>query len=244
MAKLNQIVAVEKTCKGAAHAEETEFYQRLGKRELFQGMVKSYKPNEDAGEQLPTETKKVQYTVEDGLKQIQPTIKRLFSVVFEKESANQSAKADIVVDGVVILKDAPVTYLLFLQKQLENLRNIVGKLPTLSADADWSHDDVGGLWRSAPHSGARTKKVNRALVLVAATDKHPAQVQMTTEDVQVGFYTTVHYSGEASPKWVKETLGKISQLSQAVQYARESANSIQVVESKGVTDKVLDFIFA
>lgn len=244
MSKLNQVVAVEKSAKTAAHVEETEFYQRLSKRELFQGMEKSYAPNDDGGEQMPTESKKVQYTVTDGLAGIQPSIKRLFSVVFEKENANTQAKADVVVDGQVILKDAPVTYLLFLQKQLENLRNIVGKLPTLPADEDWTADAVGGLWKSAPRKAARTKKVNRPLVLAAATDKHPAQVQMTTEDVQVGFYTTTHYSGEASPKWVKETLGKIAQLSQAVQYARESANSIQVVESKGVTDAVLTFIFA
>jgi hypothetical protein len=237
-------VAIEKTVKGAVHAEETEFYQRLNKRELFQGMSKSYAPNNDDGEKLPSETKKVQYTVADGLASIMPAIKRLCSVVFEKETANTQAKADVVVDGVVILKDAPVTYLLFLQKQLENLRTIVSKLPTLPPDETWTADEVGGLWKTQPHQQARTKKVNKPLTLSAATDKHPAQVHLVTEDVQVGFYTTVQYSGEASPKWVKATQAKISALAQAVQYARESANSGQVTESKGVTDKVVDFIFA
>ena len=37
------------------------------------------------------------------------------------------AKADLVVDGVTLAKDLPVTYLLFLEKQLTELKAFVSK---------------------------------------------------------------------------------------------------------------------
>lgn len=41
----------------------------------------------------------------------------MFDVVATQDFANCQAKADVMVEGRVLIKDAPVTHLLFLEKQ-------------------------------------------------------------------------------------------------------------------------------
>jgi hypothetical protein len=46
------------------------------------------------------------------------------------------AKADIKVGDAVIARDVPVTYLIWLEKQLVEMATVVGKLPVLD-NASW-----------------------------------------------------------------------------------------------------------
>ncbi|MEV0352079.1 hypothetical protein AB0H88_40475 [Nonomuraea sp. NPDC050680] len=101
---------------------------------------------------------------------------RLFDVTATKDWTNATAKADVVVDGETLISGAPVTYLLFLEKQLVDLHTFVSKLPTLDPAETWSFDDNAETWRTEPVKTTRTKKVPRNHVLAEATDKHPAQV--------------------------------------------------------------------
>ncbi len=54
-----------------------------------------------------------------------------------------------------------------------------------------------------------------------ATDKHPAQVGVYYEDVAVGFWRTVKFSGALPAKRVGELLERVEKLQQAVKFARE-----------------------
>jgi len=242
MTKLCQIVAVEKGIKATAHKHFTAAHQVLQKREQLRGFTKTYRPKDEEGENFPSENKKVQFTVNGLIAAVKPDLIRMFDVVATKETANTQAKADVMVNGQTVIKDAPVTMLLFLEKQLTDIHTFVSGLPTLAPDQEWSVDPVSGLWRTPERESHRTKKVTNHVVVVPPTDKHPAQVVANTEDVIVGHWRTVDLSGETSPVGVKEMLARIESLQRAVQMAREQANSMEI-KDVAVGEQVLGFIF-
>lgn len=241
--KLNQIVAIEKGTKANAHKELTAAYQRLEKRDQLVGFTKNYAPKNEEGEKLPSEQKKVQYSTTEAIKNVRPVLARMFDVVATKEVTNASAKADVVVGGTVLMKDAPVTFLLFLEKQLVDLHTFVSKLPTLAPDQDWAVDPISGLWKTPERETHRTKKVTSHKVIVPATPQHPAQVAQLTEDIIDGYWRTINLSGESAPTDVKVMLGKIEELQRAVQFARQAANNVEAIDVP-VGDKILGYVFA
>ena len=86
-------------------------------------------------------------------------------------------------DGSTLLRDVPVSYLLFLEKQLVDLHTFVKKLPVLDAAESWTIDPSADCWRTEAVRTMRTKKVPRNHVKAEATEKHPAQVEVYYEDV-------------------------------------------------------------
>ena len=56
----------------------------------------------------------------------------------------------------------------------------------------------------------RTKKVPRNHVKAEATEKHPAQVEVYYEDVAVGYWTTVKFSGALPAQPRQRTAGAAS----------------------------------
>ncbi|WP_433436226.1 hypothetical protein [Nonomuraea sp. CA-141351] len=232
MTKLNQILAVEKGVKADVQRKVSDVYHTVQKAPLLSGISRTYQPIDDEGEQLPPESTRVQVKVEDAVKDAADALTRLFDVTATKDVANCSAKADVVVDGRVLLEDVPVTYLLFLEKQLVDLRTLISKLPTLDPSETWTLDENTDTWRTEPVKTTRTKKVPRNHVLAEATEHHPAQVQVFTEDVVVGYWTKVAFSGAAPQRRVNELLDRLTKLQDAVKYAREEANSVEVADRR------------
>jgi hypothetical protein len=230
--KLNQILAVEKGVKADVQRKVTDVYHTVQKAPLLSGISRTYQPIDDEGEQLPPESTRVQVKVEDAVKDAADALTRLFDVTATKDVANCSAKADVVVDGRVLLEDVPVTYLLFLEKQLVDLRTLISKLPTLDPSETWTLDENTDTWRTEPVKTTRTKKVPRNHVLAEATEHHPAQVQVFTEDVVVGYWTKVAFSGAVPQRRVNELLDRLTKLQDAVKYAREEANSVEVADRR------------
>jgi len=76
----------------------------------------------------------------------------------------------------------------------------------------------------------KTKKIPRNHVKAEATDKHPAQVEVYYEDVVVGYWRTVKFSGALPASRVKELLDRVDKLQQAVKFAREEANNSEVTD--------------
>ncbi|GAA4097756.1 MULTISPECIES: hypothetical protein [Actinomadura] len=242
MARLNQIIAVEKGVKSRTQRELADAYHELQKPALLSGISRTYRPRDDEGETLPPESTKVQVKAEDVLREAARSLTRLFDVVATKDWANCDARADVVVDGRTILSGVPVTYLLFLEKQLAELHTLIGRLPVLDAAETWTFDEGQDVWRSEPVETARTKKVPRSHVLYEATDKHPAQVEMYHEDVIVGTWTKVSFSGAMPARRVNELRDRVERLQAAVKYAREEANNIDVSDRK-VGDAVFAYLF-
>ncbi|HYF63452.1 MAG TPA: hypothetical protein VD886_11600 [Herpetosiphonaceae bacterium] len=242
MARLNQIIAVEKGVKSRSFQELTDAHHALQKPALLTGIARTYRPKDDEGEQLPPESTKVQIKAEEIIQQTAAILTRLFDITATKDWTNGAARADVVVDGQPLLTQVPVTYLLFLEKQLVDLHTFIKKLPTLDASETWNFDASADCWATEPVQTVKTKKIPRNHVKAEATDKHAAQVEVFYEDVVVGYWRTVKFSGALPARRVSELLDRVEKLQQAVKFAREEANNADAVDQK-VGDKVFQFLF-
>ncbi|MET9509361.1 hypothetical protein ABZX62_12900 [Streptomyces flavidovirens] len=242
MAKLNQIIAVEKGVKSKAQQDLAAAQHNLQKPALLAGISRTYQAKDEEGEQLPPESTRVQVRAEDVLRETAKTLTRLFDVTATKDWANCTARADVTVDGRVLVSEAPVSYLLFLEKQLADINAFVRKLPVLDASEAWTLDPSTDDWKTDPVRTLRTKKVPRNHVKAEATDKHPAQVDVYYEDIPVGYWTTVKFSGALTARRVNELLERVEKLQQAVKFAREEANGAEVVDQR-VGDAVFGYLF-
>ncbi|WP_445277150.1 DUF7873 family protein [Streptomyces sp. DSM 41033] len=242
MTKLNQIIAVEKGVKSKSLQDITAAHHKVQKPALLAGISRTYQPKDEEGEQLPPESARVQIKAEEALREMSASLTRLFDVTATKDWANCSARADVVVDGRTIVTEVPVSYLLFLEKQLTDLHTFVKKLPVLDASESWSLDPSTDLWKTDPVRTIRTKKVPRNHVKAEATDKHPAQVDVYYEDVPIGYWTTVKFSGALPARRVNELLERVEKLQHAVKFAREEANGAEVTDQR-VGDAVFGYLF-
>jgi hypothetical protein len=243
MSKLNQVIAVEKGVKQKNNDVGSELYKAAQKPALFNGFVKKYKPLNEGGEQFPPESLKVQMTVKQLLKDNSKVLSELLDVTVTKDLANCTAKANVVVDGKTLLEQVPATYLLFMEKQLTDLHTLALSLPVLDSGEDWTLDANADLYKTDATLTSKTKKVQKALVLLQPTERHPGNAVQITEDEMVGNWETVKMSG-AMPKPEKEKLvDKIEKLQKAVKQAREEANTTEAPIVK-VGDKLLDWLFA
>jgi hypothetical protein len=241
--KLNQIIAVEKNIKSRALQDLTEAHHSLQKPALLAGISRSYRPKDEEGEQLPPEATKVQLKSEDIIRKTSETLTKLFDVVATKDWANCQAKADVVVDGQKLLNDVPATYLLFLEKQLVDLHTFIKKLPVLDASETWAFDQSADCWATEPVMTTKTKRVPRNHVKAEATEHHPAQVEVYYEDVTVGNWRTIKFSGALPARRVNELLARVEKLQEAVKFAREEANSREVEDIK-TGEAILSYLFA
>ena len=242
MTKLNQIIAVEKGVKSKSFQELTEAHHTVQKAALLSGISRTYQPKDEEGEQLPPESTRVQIKAEEVLRQTAATLTRLFDVTATKDWANCVAKADVTVDGRTLVKDVPVSYLLFLEKQLTDLHTFVKKLPILDAAESWAHDPSSDSWKTEPVRTVKNKKVPRNHVKAEATEKHPAQVEVYYEDIPVGYWTTVKFSGSLPARRVNELLERVEALQNAVKFAREEANGTSVTDQH-VGEAVFGYLF-
>lgn len=245
--KLCQFIAIESSVKNRVTTELTEAHKELQRSDLFNGHSRRYAPrNEDptspVGEQLPEENKKVVARAEAIVKLTIDRLVEHYDLAATRDYGNCVAKADVEVDGKVLLKDVPVAHLLFLEKRVEDLLTFIKKLPTLDPTENWEFNASQDLFATTPVQSVRTKKISRALVLYEATKEHPAQVKEITEDVQAGTWSTIKYSSAIPLQKRNEMLRRAESLQKAIKFAREKANATEV-EDKKVGRAVLDFVF-
>ena len=240
-ATLNQVLAIEKGVKSRTQSAVTGAYHKLQKQVLLNGLFKTYNPLDENGVQLPPERQRVQVVAPDVLKDVRKALTELFDVTAQKDYANCSARTTLAV-GNTVLENVPVTYLLFLEKQLTDLRTLVGKIPVLDSAEDWSFDEATGVFKSAAVKTTRTAKVAKPIVLYGATEEHPAQTQLVTIDEVVGNWTTVKQSGALPVRAREQLLDKLQRLIEATKFSRETANSIEAPEQK-IGETVFSYLF-
>jgi len=242
MPKLNQIVAVVSGQKTRAEKEFGDLNKIVQKHDLFNGLSRTYQPLEEGGEQFPAEGNIPQKSATEIVNSVKGVLTRIINAVATQEIGNTGAKADVIVGGHVIVKDAPVTVLLYLEKQLTDLNTFVGNFPVLDPSETWKKNEQDGQYKTEPTKTVKTKKVQKALVLYPHSEQHPAQTQLVTEDVTVGHWTTVKSATVFSAKDKQGIIGRIQELLDAVRVAREEANSIDVKQQL-VAEPVLKYIF-
>lgn len=243
MPKLNQINALVTARKGDAEKHITELYKLIQKEQLFAGRERTYRPlDEINGQKLPPESQRVQQRADDLIRQAREKWIELWNLVLTQDVGNQSARADIVVDGKVILANVPVTTLLFLDKQVNDLETFVSKLPTPDPAEEWTHDPNTGLLRGKASESLRTSKEPTVIVKYDATKEHPAQTELFTKDVPVGTWTQILYSGCIGTDRKNALLARIRKLQDAIKLAKEQANLLEVERQK-VGEPLLGFVF-
>jgi len=243
MTKLNQIIAIEKGVRSSVANTFTGIYHSFQKPALFAGLLKTYRPRDEEGQQLPSESQRVQLKVDDLLQEVATALTRLFDVTATKDVTNMQAAAPVVVDGVTIIQNLPVSTLLFLEKQLTDLVTVMGKIPTLDPSEEWVLDTNTGLMATVPRTTVRSAKVPRNHVKAPATDKHPAQVEVYYEDVPVGDWSTTKFSGALPQSEVNQLVARIRKLQEAVKQAREAANVTEAVDTK-IGKKIFEWLLA
>jgi hypothetical protein len=242
--QLHQLLAVETGAKKTADTALTGAYHAIQRTAQLSGLTRTYTPRDEEGERLPDESTLVQVKVGDIVDLLGPALTRWLDVTFTKDATNTTASADVVLeDGTVLLEDVPATYLLWLEKRVEDLSTLVGKLPTLDPAKNWAYDANAGAYRAEPEQTTRTKKVLRNHVKAEATDKHPAQVEVYTEDVIIGTWTKTEFSGAIPADRKAVLVDRVARLADAVKMAREKANTQEVTDRKAGA-AILDYVFA
>jgi hypothetical protein len=240
--QLAQIVAIVGGVKTRTEQALTRAYHQIQKPQPFSGIARTYRPRDDEGEQLSPESTQVQVRVDDLVADVSAAIGRMLDVVATQDWANTTARADLIVDGQVLLENVPVTYLMWLEKQVIQLRTFIAKLPVLDVAEDWTYDEDAQAYATAPTESTRTKKVPRNHVISAATERHPAQVTVWHEDIVAGYWKTIRFSGALPGARVFELSGRVDRLLDAVRFARERANLTPVTDI-AAGDPILTYIF-
>lgn len=242
MTRLSQIIAIEKDNKTRAEQIAFTAYKQLEKSEPLTGITKTYKPRDEDGERQAAVENRVQVTVEEKLRDISTVTARYLDLVGTKERTDQEATADVVVDEAVFIAGAPVTFLLALERQLNEEMVQARKLPTLSLEHEWRPYDEHGRYVSAPIETTRSKKVPRNHVKWEGNEKQPAQVEVYFEDTVVGDWTTRHFSGAIPVARKQQIIDRLTKLIEAVKQAREEANTAQVTDFKAGA-KIFGYIY-
>jgi hypothetical protein len=241
--QLNQIIAIEKGTRAKAERTLTSIYHTIQKPPLFTGIARTYQPKNDDGDRLPPESTAVQVKVDEALKTAADELVRMFDVTLTKETENTDAFADVKVGDIVIMEHVPVTYLLFLEKQLGQLHTLITKLPILDPAETWAYDPATGAYATPVTETTRTKKVPRNWVKAEATERHPAQVEVYHEDVIVGTWATRKFSGAIPADRAKQLLDRVDALMRAVTFAREEANSKPITDRRE-SHAIFDYLLA
>jgi len=241
--KMNQILAIEKGVKSKHHSEITQLHKLSDHPELFNGFSKRYESIDEDGVKFPDEEHAVQVSVNTVLESVIESIVELFDVTATKDIGNMGAVASVVLeDGTVVLEQVPCTFLLFLEKQLNDVVAFVSKLPILDPSEEWIVDKDSGLYKSKERKTHKTKKVEKPIVLAEATKEHPAQTQLITSDELIGYWNTIKLSGAISSTRKKQIVDRVNSLIKAVKFAREEANSVEVMK-KNFGKRIMNYLF-
>ncbi len=244
MTRLNQIIAVEKSVKSRSFQELTDAHHALQKPTLLSGISRTYRPKDEEGEQLPPESTRVQVKADEVIRQTVAILTRLFDVTATKDWTNTTAWADVVVDGTPLLTQVPVAYLLFLEKQLVDLHTFVKKLPVLGASESWTYDASADSYATETVQTVRTKKIP----LQPRQGRGDGEAPGSGRGVLRGTWSSVtgrrvKFSGALPAQRVNELLGRVEKLQEAVKFAREEANGVDVTDQE-TGEKVFRYLFS
>lgn len=247
MGKMHQLLAVEDRITDRVKALFAEAQVTFTKRvsELFVGSFKTYKPfKDDDMDKLPDTEKLVQNTVIDKLKYVLDGVVDYIDLRLQKEETNTRARADLIVDGIVIGKNLPVTFLLNLLDQLKKIHALFISAPTLPNGFKWYQDEaqIPGVMTTSTQITYRDRNEPYALELSPATKEHKAQVVEKTRAVKVGKYEETLWDSRVTSQQKMEWLTRIEKLIEAVSKAIRTANDIDADESK-IGSKIVSYIF-
>lgn len=247
-AKLHELLAVEVDLDTTVKKVMTEAVATFTKKqEHFLGYRKSlrmFDEHRKQEEEAATESKALVTTVDDKLDYVYKSVSKYWDAILQKEATNQTAVADLVVDGHVLVENAPATWLLGMESRLKVLRSVYEAIPTWSPGTDWipAADQGKGIYKAAePVKADKTEKTIAYKVLVPATEHHPAQIEKWVDNPKVGIFTTHKWISSWSPAQKSEAMDRVDTLIRAVKRARQRANGTPVVKVHAAK-KIVDYL--
>jgi hypothetical protein len=247
MSKLHELLAVSTNLENQANKTRSDLMATFDKkRHLFEQKLVTFKSNEEGVAAVTEAQSDIQSTVNKELGWIAGILSKDIDVGHQIDIANTQAKADIVTEtGETIAKEVPATSLLQLEKHIQKFHELLVTVPTLDPAKGFQADDSRehGIFRAREVNKFRTKKVNKPLVLAPATDKHPAQVQLVTEDVTTGTIQEQEWSALLTPATKADLIERCEVLLRAVKKARARANELDLdVITHKIGGRLLDFV--
>lgn len=248
MGQLHELLAVHDDRRNKARALTEETHHVFTKqRHLFVGFNKWVTAYDEsrAAELAAPEEKKITTTVPDRLAYMfNQGIRPLLEVAEAIDRTNCNAKADLIVDGKIIGKDLPAVTLLSLGKEIERWLNVFKEAPTLDSGTAWTKAENEGkhVYQATLPVRKRSEKKTNHQVIVPATDRHPAQVSQTVQDVAIADINEISFCGNLSSADKAELLDRTEKLLAAVKVARQRANGVTAVPTSQTMENVCDFI--
>lgn len=244
MSKLHEILAVKSGVLGKFNKLSADLADLfLNKKHHFIKEVVVFKPLGENQQDVLEKNVDLQTTVRRELAWIGKDFAKLLDICNQINSTNTVAKADVVVDGQVILKDIPATGLLELEKYITAFKSLIEKIPTLDPIKGFTSagDQGADVYKASPRITSRTTKEQYPMVLAPATDKHPAQVQLLSRDIITGWKHESEWSGMLTPSEKSALISKCEDLANAIKAAQSRANSESVIGEK-IGQQLVDFI--
>ncbi len=238
---LSQVLALHSGAKSRYDALVKDFNKAAQKGALFNGIRKTFRPIDHDGVKFPDERQEVQMTVEDKLSEITDSLVEILDITAVRDYGNCEAKADVIVGEKTILNAVPATYLLWLNKRLEDMGTLVGNLPSLDPAENWINRE-GAISRSEEVETVRMSKEPTVIRLAEATKEHKEQSQLISKDIPIGHWTTTRLSGAMEAGRKQKISRRVRQLHDAVKVALQEANSSRVID-QNIGNKVSNFLF-
>ena len=253
-AKLHELLAVEQEQKSLSERQRARTVERFRNNQAhFSGMRRTFRPfsvdeeaGEVTGERLEAETRLVR-TVPEELSALLSAWGRALNLGYLIDAANTEARADLEVEGQVLLTQVPATFLLQLEKRLRNVRAAFKEVPTFDPVRLWSQDpgaDKEHVLRAEPLVTIRKQRMRKYNVMVEPTPEHPAQVDVVEVDRPVGEIRSHEWTGMISPRKKAELLERADTLLAAVKGARSRANGQEVDSSREAAAVLSQYLLA
>lgn len=234
MPVLHQILALRDAHNQVAHRDLTEAYHKVQHRDQIIGNSQTYEPREG---EIPEPDKHTPVRVNalETLEGMGPVLARLINLNGMRDVANCKARADVVVDGGVLIKDAPTTFLLWLSHEVDNIIAQIIKTPVRSTTEIWEPISRG-LYATAIVESPRTQNRPKYNIAAQATDRHAAQVDIIQVPTQIGTVRSRRFSGALTPEQHRLLLAQARKWQEAVTDARLRANGYKLTaDEEGIT---------
>ena len=246
---LHEILAVETGLAETANRVQKETTKTLeNKKTIFTGLLKAHElfADEDQHKTQANESKEVESTVKEQLDYASVEIGRYWDSIFKKEEANQRAKADIIIDGQVIVEGIPSIVLLSMEKKLSSLLGMYNAIPTLDAAKAWEPDTT--YFKKDVFRTKHNRETQQAVSVKDFQEISPATVQFKAQVVEfvktevVGKFIQTDYSGMLTSVDKAEKIQRLTALIRAVKTARQRANTTEVNQELRFGKELLDYI--
>src|SRR3990167_696326 len=244
--KLFEIIVTEGMHKAQAHATRTDLQNTFEKkRHLFEKKIVTFTPAEEGAATVVETQSDIQTNVASELRWIAGIWSKALDASYQVAEGNTAARADVVLDnGTVLLENMPATALLELDKRAGDIFDLLKTVPTLDPAKGFHPDPDQGqnIFVAREVRKTRTKKVQQPLVKYAATEQHPAQVDVISIDIPAGQVKEQEWSGMITPARKGELLERAEEVRRAIKAALHRANATEMVQLPTCGQKMFGYI--